>query len=358
MKKSSAVILIFLSLNLPGQNFECFVPEYGQELSLSLLPNKKVYFVGETHNIASNDLLDYQFVELLSKKYGLRTIIKEGSYSYIYFLNEYLQTGNENLLDTLSNSLGSFEEEQRAFLKRLYELNSIQVESEKIEIYSIDAESFFHIPTLVRYWEVKWGIPPNNVVSQTLKTLGSFKSSAFTLFPEPKDKKIIEKIVAEVKISLDANEKLFRDYLNDDFLHLKMIIENNATKRRNEKSMEDNFQLLHNLIGRDRYYFSYGKLHAQKRKGWLADRINKSEDFLNSVVSVKPIYKNSTFYWRGDELELNDYEEFNSEQKMKISSFECDESWMLIDSKAISDDKAFDFYIIASGQKGVTIIEN
>ncbi len=58
----------------------------------------KIFLLGEAHGFAMPQELDYELLQHLSQKAGVRHYLAEADYSQAHFLNEYLQTGDEQLL--------------------------------------------------------------------------------------------------------------------------------------------------------------------------------------------------------------------------------------------------------------------
>ncbi|QHT69523.1 erythromycin esterase family protein [Rhodocytophaga rosea] len=60
--------------------------------------NQQIFLLGEVHGFAIPQVLDIQLLTHLNQKVGLKYYLAEVDYSQAYFLNEYLQTGNDTLL--------------------------------------------------------------------------------------------------------------------------------------------------------------------------------------------------------------------------------------------------------------------
>ena len=141
-----------------------------------------------------------------------------------------------------------------------------------------------------------------------------------------------------------------------------MIIDNNATLRRDEKGLYLNFLDADNYFNGDQYYIQYGNLHAKKNKrNWLANRINQSPRFSGKVASFTTRYYNTTMTWGDNYIKFDSFNELPKNEKNKLFKFiesdiKCDFS--LHDLSDQSDyfttyRKEYDYLIIVKNQKGV-----
>lgn len=63
--------------------------------------NHSLFLLGESHGIQKPQQLDFNLLKLLQAKAGVHTYVGEFDFAKAYYLNQYLQTGNEKLLDTV-----------------------------------------------------------------------------------------------------------------------------------------------------------------------------------------------------------------------------------------------------------------
>ena len=101
-------------------------------------PNFKVFINGENHTFTeSNARLWLKMIKYLHKYAGVRNIMFEYGYSYGYLVNEYLQTGDTSLF----NSIKKFAYvEYSNVIKELHEFNMTLDSSERIYLCAIDIE--------------------------------------------------------------------------------------------------------------------------------------------------------------------------------------------------------------------------
>lgn len=99
---------------------------------------KKVFITGENHTFTeSNARLWLKMIKFLHQKAGVRNVMFEYGYSYGWLVNEYLQTGDT----VLYNSIKRFAyKEYSEAIKDLHEFNMSLDSSERIYLCAIDIE--------------------------------------------------------------------------------------------------------------------------------------------------------------------------------------------------------------------------
>jgi hypothetical protein len=63
--------------------------------------NYQLFLVGEIHGIKSGQDVDFTLLTYLNHKLKVKTYVAEFDFAKAYLLNKYLQTGNENLIDSV-----------------------------------------------------------------------------------------------------------------------------------------------------------------------------------------------------------------------------------------------------------------
>ena len=63
--------------------------------------NHSLFLLGESHGFQKPQQLDFNLLKLLNQKAGVHTYVGEFDFAKAYYLNQYLKTGNEKLLDTV-----------------------------------------------------------------------------------------------------------------------------------------------------------------------------------------------------------------------------------------------------------------
>lgn len=101
-----------------------------------------LFLYGEFHGIKETTKLDFELIRYLNKKAGLKIHLAEIDFSQAYFLNEYLKSGNEKLIDYVLNSWiiyhGRNNLDYRNKWIQIYNLNKTNPENSQIIVYGID----------------------------------------------------------------------------------------------------------------------------------------------------------------------------------------------------------------------------
>ncbi|HEY8364751.1 MAG TPA: hypothetical protein VIK84_04185, partial [Haloplasmataceae bacterium] len=113
------------------------------ELSIEDLTNHDAFIVSELHGFHENANIKYAFLTYLHQKKEVNVYLAEISFSSGYLINEYLHTGNEDLLKLVfSFYQGSsfYTKEEYHFYKKLYQYNQKVGKDKAISVYGIDIE--------------------------------------------------------------------------------------------------------------------------------------------------------------------------------------------------------------------------
>lgn len=105
----------------------------------------QLFMAGEIHGYQKSPELDYKLLKHLNKKVGVKDYMVEVDYSQAYFLNEYLKTGNDSLINySLKNWLvlqGRGMKEYYDMWRNVYSYNKSLPENQKIYVYGCDVLS-------------------------------------------------------------------------------------------------------------------------------------------------------------------------------------------------------------------------
>lgn len=103
--------------------------------SISVLADGDFYMIAQIHNSKINTPLEEAMLFNLHER-GVQYDIAEYPHSAFFLVNEYLQTGDETILKTIS------EKAPFSFFKNVYRFNELQPQAKKIRFYGIDYELF------------------------------------------------------------------------------------------------------------------------------------------------------------------------------------------------------------------------
>lgn len=121
-------------VSLGENNFEIFDDTFYQS---------KVIMLGEVHGFAMPQKLDFDLLKHLNQKTGLTHYLAEVDQSQAYFLNQYLTTGDEKLLDYVFQTWVNYNaqwanKESYTKLQRIYSYNQTLPAAKRITIVGVD----------------------------------------------------------------------------------------------------------------------------------------------------------------------------------------------------------------------------
>ncbi|EQB89758.1 hypothetical protein M918_19110 [Clostridium sp. BL8] len=107
------------------------------------IEDKEIIFTGEGHGVKQNTDIQFKFLNYLIDNWDLRYYVIETGYSEAMMLNEYLATGNEEILKETFQEWSAFRatKEDFSMIKKLYEKNKNLPEGKKVTILGIDSAS-------------------------------------------------------------------------------------------------------------------------------------------------------------------------------------------------------------------------
>lgn len=105
-----------------------------------------LFLYGEFHGIKETIKIDFELIKYLNKNAGMKIHLAEIDFSQAYFLNEYLSTGNEKLIDYVLNSWiinhGHNNRDYKNKWIQIRKLNVINSEDSQIRVYGMLDSSY------------------------------------------------------------------------------------------------------------------------------------------------------------------------------------------------------------------------
>lgn len=104
---------------------------------------KRLILLGESHGIAVNEYLDLALLRYLHRTAGVRFYFGEISYAQACLLNQYLETGDEEMLAFLFDeyrNTSAWTKEHREFIRKLRAWNSSLDRQDRIRVEGVDVE--------------------------------------------------------------------------------------------------------------------------------------------------------------------------------------------------------------------------
>lgn len=235
----------------------------------------QVFFVSESHGYAKPHQLDAELFMQINKKNGVRYYIAEIDFSQAFYLNKYLNTGNEDFLKAIyqhwyneqaqwGNKTG-FEK-----WKTLYKYNQTLAKDKKIMVIGLDEAQDLNMNEKLLtkiISEVKYkngsNIMLDSLLSFGVKNLSKDSTKSF--------KKFVRRFV----IDLNTNEMAYKKIFKNKFFDFQFIINNIASKKGREEKIYYNFTVFYNeyKLTNEKMYGFWGRFHA------MQDSINGGMSF-------------------------------------------------------------------------------
>ncbi|PJI10420.1 MULTISPECIES: erythromycin esterase family protein [Clostridium] len=284
--------------------------------------NSNVILCGEGHAIKYNYKLENNLIEYLNKKYNVKYVLMEYSYSGSCNINNYLESGNtEELKDMFYNfkNTASYNDDAYNFLVKLRNYNLTLPRNKKIKVIGIDIEH--QIPIAIRYlnsiMETR-GKAPDEISADVDEIKEQAQDNDYNSWETLQDsdlKNDVLKLQKDMKKSKNCYEK----YLGNNYFDFNFIVNNmvnafdaysnyNSDKfeKIREKSMYNNFKTLYARLPKGKYFGEFGREHVYqnsfKDKTYgkvdkrLAMYLNDTESPVKGkVLSIEYYYKNSKF---------------------------------------------------------------
>jgi erythromycin esterase-like protein len=100
-----------------------------------------LFLYGEFYGIKETIKIDFELIKYLNKNAGMKILLAEIDFSQAYFLNEYLSTGNEKLIDyALNRWITNHGHNNRDYKNKwiqIRKLNVINSEDSQIRVYGM-----------------------------------------------------------------------------------------------------------------------------------------------------------------------------------------------------------------------------
>ena len=274
------------------------------------LEGKEIFLVGENHGVMANEQLRMKFLKYFKFNTNFKYYIWELPFSVVFFLNRYLETGDEKILrETYEPLKGTFAWNKESFnhWEKLYQFNIKLPTTRKIKIIGIDIEH--QIENAFKYMlYVLPEIDDTKDISKKLKKLGN----------EAKDEEIIE-FCKGLKRDMEKRDGFYKKHLKANYFGLKIVNDNLLSRYKvyngnnfnaiRDKQMYENFIRIHNRLPTGKYYGQLGLSHVFQRQtsyvDWFGSILNKNPMFQDKVLSIVYVYDNCKYLYPTD---LRDYQ--------------------------------------------------
>lgn len=286
------IILLLLLLSFMKVKAQDSLVEKSADSVLSAAVNSldesNFYFVGQAHANQANSIIGKDMFFLLNKKFNVHYYILEWGQSLAFLLNQYLETGQDSILNFISTK-GNFD-----FLKTIKSFNDTVTDSNKIKFFGLDFEDRLDWRWTKKAIEIisdKIKLPTNNPLQSLLNAVVN---------PKPDFEK---GNLASLKEYLNKNDHDCRLLLGKYYVDVLLIANAkfNLSQKR-DKDMYANFKLLYRELERKgekpKFFASFGIGHINpKNNSGLPYRLVNGSDspVRNSVSVIGTQYYNCTF---------------------------------------------------------------
>ncbi|WP_461614467.1 TraB/GumN family protein [Clostridium sp. Marseille-QA1073] len=284
------------------------------------IKDKSIIFTNEHHGIKENSDIQYKFINYLMDNWDLEYFLMECGHASGVILNEYLQSGDEKLLDDIFEN-GVLEKgntyEAKEFMKKLYLKNKDLPEDKKLIIVGLDV---MEEPGGVTYYfknisEKHKEMP--KVQLDKMKSILQYSELEWTATEKSSE---FLKVIEDLDKDLEESENAYVKYLgNDGLFDLKLIVNNLKSSSDIEKSLKkggmtankgyyelrdkmsyENFKKIYERFGGGKYYSHYGLQHVYQNEintvKFLAANFKEDPNFKDNIYSINTIYKEGQYY--------------------------------------------------------------
>ena len=274
----------------------------GLEVLNKDLKDKKIVFTGENHTLTKDDLFKIKLLKYLHKEIGINYYLGEFSSTDAYFINKYLDTGDESILRKSFNhnkGTAGYNVDDFNFFKQLYKYNqSISNEKNRIKVVGIDIEHS--------------GVSSHDYIYEIIRTRRRLPLDLESLLESlrVRDLKAVEIKNKKVIEDVSKNEELYKETFGKNFDDFKYVLNNikamcDSYKNINndnvrEKYIYENFKYVDSKLKDAKYFGQWGRGHIYKDKvnlfgkddDFIASRLNKDEDYKGKILSIQYGYYN------------------------------------------------------------------
>lgn len=302
--------------------------EERNNLSLSLmdedLEKREIFLSGENHGVKANVDLRMKFVKYFKEKTDFKYYLWELPYSIAYFLNGYLQTGDEGILrDVYSNLEGTdaYNQDDYKHWKDLYKYNKSLSKERKITIVGIDIEH--QITNAIKFinhclsqalansnYGDRENLKPIEDIHKQLDNLMDIAEKEHQADSQDYSgrlKNFSDKLVANLKL----NKNIYKEILEDNYFPYKLVSQNllnryevyegNNFNHIRDRIMYKNFRTIYTSLAKGKYFGQLGLSHIFQNSfpyvDWFAALLKKDPGFQGKILSIAYVYKDCRYLY-------------------------------------------------------------
>lgn len=234
-----------------------------------------VILTGEYSNVSKNYQVKLSLLKYLNKKYNVRYLLENISYSESGLINEYLKSGDVSKLDFVVSGRIDFKD-FNDFWTKLKEYNDTLPESKRIAVIGISME--YHSWSTLAY--INSLIPESEPISEIKPFIKAYKEKVNTYNKKMEQKSFDELIKAFQNLhkNMEANPAAYEKYLGNRYFDFRLIADNfgeilnlNSAgvidyKEVEESSLYNNFKKIHYNLPKGKYFGQFEMEHIYQNK--------------------------------------------------------------------------------------------
>lgn len=270
----------------------------GLSLIDSDLDENEIFFAGENHGSIKSIEMNMYLLKYFVEKGNIKYILYEGGYCTGEFINNYLETGDEDILSFIQDDLSgtsSYTMEHYNLLKNIYAYNLSLPEDKKLKFVGVDIE---HQPNVaIRY--IKSLIPDKKIEDENVKELVDIVKNIPKYDYNNAAKKAVEII--------NKNEEAIRAYFGEKFFNISLAVRNLSIsygQSTREKYIISNFIEQYENLPKGKWFGQFGGFHTQQEgvedidgyKPFASYLDNEYENTKGKVISIQYDYFNGKVY--------------------------------------------------------------
>ena len=278
----------------------------GDYLNLSILDedlkDKEIFLIGENHGVKANAELRMEFFKYFKEKTDFKYYLCEIPYSMAYYLNLYLDTGDEGILKEIYMPLkgtDAYNKDDYEHWKEVYGFNMTLERDRRISVIGIDIEH-----QLDNAFKFMKDFP--SVVGESKIIKGIDRGDK--IIPDDELKSLCEGINER----LNESEGLCRDLLGESYLGFKHVNQNllnmlevyssNNFNGVRDQKMYLNFIRLSERLPKGKFFGQIGLSHIFQRPfpyvNWFGAYLNDDKSkFKGKVLSIAYAYHNCSYLY-------------------------------------------------------------
>lgn len=278
----------------------------GLDLLNEDLRKNEIFLTGENHGVKANAKLRIEFLKYFKEKINFKYYLCELPYSMTYFLNKYIESGDEEILKDIYMALkgtDAWNQDDYNHWIELYRYNKQLSSKDKIRVMGIDIE---HQP--------KNAFKCMEYIFSLRENIREIKGSVdiFTCEVDNLEDEEIKSISTKLKEELVNNEDRYRKilkedyfkitYVNDNLLNMLEVYSGNNFNGIRDLKMYENFLKIYKHLPKGKYFGQIGLSHVFKKSfpyvNWFASLLNRDNSkFKDKVLSIAYAYRDCKYLY-------------------------------------------------------------